>query len=83
MLHDLRRRAVGATMVVLARPFLALLLFFRVWLFHVRFDKLRRRRLLLFQFLDADQSQVQIFPHLAQLSQGLAEGFSQRLVFRS
>src|SRR5258708_7969678 len=83
MLHDLRRRATGTTMVVFGSTFLPLLLFFRFWLFHVRFDKLRRRRLLLFQFLDADQSLAQIFPHLAQLSQGLVEGFSQRLVFRS
>jgi hypothetical protein len=57
--------------------------FFRLWLFHVCFDTLRRRRLLLFPFLDADQSQAQIFPHLAPLSQGLVQGFSQRVIFCS
>src|SRR5262249_39171758 len=41
------------------------------------------RSLLLFQFLDAGQSQPQVFLHLTHLSLGLAEGFSQPLVFRS
>jgi len=70
-------------MGVFARTLLPLLLFLRLWLFPVRFDTRRRRRLLLFPFLDADQSQAQLFPHLAPLSQGVVEGFLQHLMFCS
>ena len=83
MLRDLCRHRTRTPVIVLRVTLLARLLFFRFWLFHVRFDKLRGRHLLLFQLLDAGQSQAQVFLHLAQLSQCLAEGFSQRLVFRS
>jgi len=83
MLHDVRRNRAWASMMVPRVTLLARLLFFRLWLLDVRCDTLRGRRLLLFPFFDARQSQAQVFLHLAHLSQRLALGFSQRLVFRS
>ncbi len=53
MLHELCRHRTRPPVSVPPITLLARLLFFRGFLFHVCFDKLRGRRLLLFQFLDA------------------------------
>jgi hypothetical protein len=75
MLHDLCRNGTLTPMIVPGIPFWAWLLFFRLRLFHIGFDKGRGRRLLLFPFLNAGQGMTQ------QLL-CLQECFSQGLVFR-
>src|SRR5260370_41511909 len=44
MLHDLCGCGAGTTMIVPSLSFLALLLFFLWWFFHIGFDKRWRRR---------------------------------------
>jgi hypothetical protein len=83
MLHDLCGCGTGTTMVVFGRTFFARLLVFRLWRVPIRFDTLRGRRLLLFPFLDAGQSQAQEHLRLALVSQCLAEDVSPCLVFHS
>jgi hypothetical protein len=69
LLSDRCRHPTHTPVIVPRLTLLARLFLFCFWLVHIRIDKLRERRLLLFRFLDACQC--------------LAESFSPLLVFCS
>jgi len=70
---DARRRFPTPSMIVLCRAFLAQLLLLGWRLFHIRFGKRWRRRLLLLQFLDAPMGCGQLLFEDAHSLQGLPQ----------
>ena len=68
---DPRRRFPTPPMIMLRRPFLARLLLTTFWLFHIRFGKRGRWRLLLFQLLDAFVGNDQLLLEQLYSLQGL------------
>lgn len=76
MLYDLCGNCALTPMIVLGITFLARLLLLCLRLFDIFFDECRRRRFLLFQFLNAGQGNAQVFLDLTQLFQRQIEGFS-------